>query len=81
MIGCQGPEERSQNRRPERDLETFSSFAYFFCKKSGHIKKNCMKYKKMLKKRGNKDSDRASTSEKSDQADVIEEADENHMIS
>ena len=39
--------------------------------------KNCMKYKKMLKRKGNKDSDGASTSEKSDQVRVVEEADEN----
>jgi len=36
-----------------------------------------MKYKEMLKKRGGKDSDRASTSGKSDQVGVVEKADEN----
>jgi len=35
-----------------------------------------MKYKEMLKRKGNKDSDKTSTSEKSDQAGVVEEADE-----
>ena len=35
-----------------------------------------MKYKEMLKRKGGKDSDRASTSGKLDQAGVIEEADE-----
>ena len=35
-----------------------------------------MKYKKMLKRKGGKDSDGASTSGKSDQARVVEEADE-----
>jgi len=38
---------------------------------------NYMKYKEMLKKRGSKNSDRISTSEKSDQASVVEEAYEN----
>jgi len=36
-----------------------------------------MKYKEILKKRGGKDSDRANTSGKSDQAGVVEEAYEN----
>ena len=36
-----------------------------------------MKYKGILKKRSGKDSDRASISGKSDQADIAEEADEN----
>jgi len=35
-----------------------------------------MKYKKMLKRKSDKNSDEASTSEKSDQARVVEEADE-----
>jgi len=35
-----------------------------------------MKYKEMLKRKGEKDSDGASTSEKSDQAGVVEDADE-----
>ena len=35
-----------------------------------------MKYKEMQKRKGGKDSDRTSTSEKSDQAGVAEEADE-----
>jgi len=36
-----------------------------------------MKYKEMLKRKGGKDSDGASTSGKSYQAGVVEEADEN----
>ena len=36
-----------------------------------------MKYKEMLKKKGNKDSDGASTSRKSKQAEVVEKVDEN----
>ena len=43
----------------------------------GTSKKNCMKYKEMLKKKGCTDSDGASTSEKSDQVGIVEEADEN----
>jgi len=35
-----------------------------------------MKYKEMRKRKGSKDSDRASTSRKSDQIVVLEEADE-----
>jgi len=71
-----GQRGRSKSRGPERDPEVFSSFSYYFCKKPGHIKKNCMKYKKMLKRKGGKDFDGASTSGKSDQAGVVEEADE-----
>ena len=36
-----------------------------------------MKYKEMLNRKGGKDSDGASTSGKSDQTGVIEEADDN----
>ena len=36
---------RSKSRGPKRDPEASSSFSCYFCKKSGHIKKNCMKYK------------------------------------
>jgi len=43
----------------------------------GTSKKNCMKYKEMLKKKGCTDSDGASTSEKSEKVSVVEEADEN----
>jgi len=68
--------ERSKSRGPKRAPETFSSFSCYFCNKSEHIKKNCMKCKEMLKRKGDKDADGASTSEKSDQAGVIEEADE-----
>jgi len=62
---------RSKSRGPKKDLETSSSFSYYFGKKSGHIKKNCMKYKEMLKRKGGKNSDGASTSGKSDQARVV----------
>ena len=66
----------SKSRGPKRDPKASRSFSCYFCKKLGHIKKNCMKYKKMLKRKGDKDSDGASTSEKSNQAEVVEEADE-----
>ena len=36
-----------------------------------------MKYKEILKRKGDKDSNGASTSGKSDQAEVVKEADEN----
>ena len=68
--------ERSKSRGPKRDPEAFSSYSCYFCKKSEHIKKNCMKYKEMLKRKGDKDSDGASTSGKLDQAVIVEEADE-----
>ena len=62
-----GQREKSKRRRPKRDPEASSSFSYYFCKKPEHIKKNYMKYKEMLKRKGGKDSDGTSTSEKSDQ--------------
>jgi len=61
---------------PRRDLEASSSFSCYFYKKSGHMKKNCIKYKEMLKRKSDKDSDRASTSGKSDQVGVVKEASE-----
>jgi len=71
-----GQRGRSKSRGPNRDPEASSRFFFYFCKKPKHIKKNYMKYKKMLKRKGNKDSDGASTSGKSYQSGVIEEADE-----
>ena len=68
-----GQRGRSKSRGPKR---VSSSFSYYFCKKLGHIKKNCMKYKEMLKMKYCKDYDGTSISGKSDQAGVIEEADE-----
>ena len=52
-----GQRGRSKSRGPKRDQEASNSFTCYFCKKSEHIKKNCMKYKKMLKKKDSKDSD------------------------
>jgi len=72
----QGQKGRSKSRGPERDPEASNSFSCYFCKKSGHIKKNYMKYKEMLKRKGGKDSDGASTSGKSDQVGIVKEADE-----
>ena len=68
---------RSKSRRPKRDLKTSSSFSCYFCNKPGQIKKNYMKYKENQKRKDGKDSDEASTSGKSDQVGVIEEANEN----
>jgi len=48
-----------------RDPNASSSNACYYCRKSEHIKKNYMKYKEMLKKKGDKDSDGANTSRKS----------------
>jgi len=47
----------------QKEPEASRSFSCYFYKKSGDIKKNCMKYKEMLKKEGGTDSDGASTSE------------------
>ena len=63
----------------QKEPEASRSFSCYFYKKSGDIKKNCMKYKEMLKKKDGKDSD--GTSGKSDQAGVVEEADENPCLS
>jgi len=57
-----GQRERSKSKGSKRDLEDSSSFSCYFCKKSGHIKKNCIKYKEMLKKKDGKDSDGGSIS-------------------
>ena len=61
-----GHRGRSKSKVLKRDPEASSSFSCYFCKKLGYIKKNCMKYKEMLKRKGGKNSNRGSTSEKSD---------------
>ena len=45
--------------------------------KQGTSKKNCFKFKEILKKKDDKDTDETSTSETSEQVDVVEEAYEN----
>ena len=52
-----GQRERSNSRGPKSNPEASNSFSYIFCKKPGYIKKNCMKYKEMLKRKSGKDSD------------------------
>ena len=54
-----GQRERSKSEGRKRDLKASNSFSCYFYKKSGHIKKNYMKYKKMLKRKGGKDSNEA----------------------
>jgi len=83
-----GQRGRLKNIGPKIDPEASNSFSCYFCKKSArsfscyfckklaHIKKNCMKYKEMLKRKGGKDSDGASINRKSDQTGVVEEANE-----
>ena len=71
-----GQRGRSKSRGPKKDPETSNSFSSYFYKKPEHIKKNYMKYKEMLRRKGGKNSDGASTSGKSNQARVVEEADE-----
>ena len=72
---------RSKSREPKKDPEASSGFSYYFSKKLGHIKKNCMKYKEMLKRKGGKDSDGASISEKSDQLGLSKKQMRIHVIS
>ena len=72
-----GQRGRSKSRGPKKDPKASNNISCYFCKKPEHIKKNCMKYKEMLKTRGGKDYDWASINRKSDQASVVEEADEN----
>ena len=77
MIDYQGQRGRPKSKEPKKNPDASNSNACYYCKKSGHIKKNCMEYKEMLKKKGGEDSQRASTSGKSEQTGVVEEADEN----
>ena len=71
-----GQRRRSKSRGLKKDPEASSNFSCYFYKKSRHIKKNCMKYKEMLKRKDGKDSDGACTSGKSNQVGVVKEADE-----
>ena len=49
-----GPRGRSKSRKRKRDPDVSNSNVYYYCKKSGQIMKNCMKYKEMLKNKGGK---------------------------
>ena len=61
----------------KRDPEASSNFVCYFYKKPGHIKKNYINYKEMLRKKDGKNSDVANTSERPDQAGIIKQANEN----
>ena len=76
-----GQRRRSKSMGPNKDPEASSSFSCYFCKKPMHIKKNCMKYKEMLKREGGKDSDGASTSGKSDQVRLSKKQMRIHVMS
>ena len=77
MIGSQRPEGKIKEQETQkRNPGASNNFSCYFCKKSGHIKKNYMKYKEMLEGKGGKDSDEASTSGKSDKVEVVEQIDE-----
>jgi len=52
-----GQRGRSKSKGPKRDPDDSISNACCYCKKPGHIKKNYIKFKDMLKKKGGKDSD------------------------
>ena len=49
-----GQRGRSKSRGLKRNPETSSTFSCHLYKKPGHIKKNYMKYKEMLKRKGGK---------------------------
>ena len=54
---------RSQNKRPEKGTKASSkNNDCYYCKQPGYMKKNCFKYKKMLKKNGGPGGNGASTS-------------------
>jgi len=59
-----GQREISQSRGPKRDPETSSSFACYFLQEIRAHQEKLYEYMEMLKKRGSKNSDRASTSGK-----------------
>lgn len=40
---------KSKNKESQKDLGAFSGEICFWCKKSGHFKKNCHKYKEFMK--------------------------------
>jgi len=46
-----GQRGRAKSRGPKKDPKASSNFSCYFCKKPGHIKKNCMKYKEMQKRK------------------------------
>ena len=46
-----GQTGRSKIKGPKRDLDASSGNACYYCRKSGHLKKNYMKYKKMLRRK------------------------------
>ena len=59
------------------DPSISSSNACYYCRKPVHIKKKYFKYKEILKKKDDNDTDGDSISEKSEQTDIVEEADDN----
>ena len=69
--------EGAWSGRPKKDPSTSSSDTCYYCKKAGHNKKKYLKYKEILKKKDDNDTDGDSISEKSEQTDIVEEADDN----
>jgi len=74
-----GQKRRSKSKESKRNSGASNSISCYFCKKPGHIKKNYMKHKEILKRKGGKDSEGASASGKSDQARVVEQM-RNHVM-
>jgi len=75
-IGSQEAEGGSHSRGPKKGNKgsTRKNDCYY-CKQPGHLKKNCFKYKEILKKKDSPGADGACASGKqSDQASIAEEA-------
>ena len=72
-LAVKGQRERSKSKGQKEDPDVSSSNTCYYSRKLGHVNKNCIKYKEMLKKKGGKDSDGASR--KADQVEVVEQAD------
>lgn len=56
----------------QKVLKTAQKLQCFFCKKSNHIKKDCFKYKKWLKKQSN-DSNTSMQSSKKDKVNTVQD--------
>jgi len=69
-----GQRGRSKSRDPKGSRD-FQQFLLLFLQETRAHQEKLYEYKEILKRKGGTDSDRASTSEKSDQAGVVEETD------
>jgi len=76
-----GQRGRPKSRGSKRDPKASNSSSCCFCKKPGHIKKNGMKYKEMLKRKGDKDSDGASLVKSQIKPELSKKQMEIHVVS